>query len=70
LGGPNRSIKTPASIAMRVIGARNPLNHGKVTAHAGVGGGLGLYKTIYLDRSVFVSHTCIFIALNMVTLLQ
>jgi len=35
LGGPNRSIKTPASIAIRVTEARNPPHHEKVTAHGG-----------------------------------
>jgi len=35
LGGPNRSIKTPASIAIRVIEVRNPPHHEKVTARGG-----------------------------------
>jgi len=34
LGGPNRSIKTPASIAIRVIEVHNP-PHEKVTERRG-----------------------------------
>jgi len=33
LGGPTRSIKTPASKAIRVIEVRKPPSHEKVTAH-------------------------------------
>jgi len=35
LGGPKRSIKNPASKAIRVIEVHNPPNHEKVTAHGG-----------------------------------
>jgi len=37
LGGPTKSIKTPARIAIRVTEVRNPSHHEKVTAHGGGG---------------------------------
>jgi len=56
LGGPNRSIKTPASIAIRVIEVRNPPHHGKVTAHGEVCVNYaGMYIMTTKRETVFVS---------------
>jgi len=47
LGGPDRSIKPPASIAVRVIEVRNPPPpHGKVTAHGGGGEAIGTKRLL------------------------